>query len=135
MATDCWEWVGLQDDFGYGITGVGGKPNKAHRVSYEAFVGRLPEGACVLHKCDNPRCVNPDHLFLGTRADNAADKVAKGRQRRHFGETNPNARLCADDIRAIRSSAETGKALSKKYGVSQTNISSIRLGKAWGHIL
>jgi hypothetical protein len=80
----CWEWSGKVDKAGYGqfkIGGRNGKTNFAHRVSYTLFKGEIPDGMCVLHRCDNPPCVNPEHLWLGTKADNSRDAMAKGRLR------------------------------------------------------
>jgi hypothetical protein len=81
----CWEWTGkARHPFGYGVFGLGTRQAgtmQAHRFSYQLYVGPIPDGMCVLHKCDNPPCVNPDHLFLGTRADNNHDMIAKGRYR------------------------------------------------------
>lgn len=77
---DCWEWTGTRVPFGYGILIVDGKQKRAHRVAYEEFVGPIPDDALVCHKCDNPPCINPAHLFIGTHIDNAKDRNAKGRQ-------------------------------------------------------
>ena len=76
---ECWEWTDGCDGDGYGVVGAGGKTVRAHRVAWEVAHGPIPDGVHVLHQCDNPPCINPAHLFLGTQADNMADKVAKGR--------------------------------------------------------
>lgn len=75
----CWEWQKSRDKHGYGYVGQDAKTKKAHRVSYETFIGLIPEGMCVLHRCDNPPCINPEHLFLGTLKQNALDRDAKHR--------------------------------------------------------
>lgn len=80
-ASGCVEWIGARNADGYGLTRTEGKQRLAHRVSYERSNGVIPDGLCVLHRCDNPPCLNPDHLFVGTRGDNAKDCTAKGRNR------------------------------------------------------
>jgi len=93
---NCWLWMGARTKLGYGQRG-GRKTGRryTHRLSWEMRFGPIPEGLCVLHHCDNPPCVNPDHLFLGTKKDNTQDMIAKGRGRgpRFSGETHPGARL------------------------------------------
>ena len=99
-------------------------------MSYEAHVGAIPPGMCVCHRCDNPPCCNPDHLFLGTVADNNADRAAKGRSARN----KTNRRLSDDDVRAIRAALAAGskqEPLAEQYGVGTRAISKIKCGQRW----
>jgi hypothetical protein len=132
----CWLWTGCVNYDGYGQLLVGRGARGAHRVSYELFHGAIEPGMHICHKCDVPSCVNPDHLFMGTAADNAADKVRKGRQQKLSfpGEKNGGAKLTEYDVRAIIASTSKGIDLAKKYGVSKGVISSIRNRKAWKHV-
>jgi predicted DNA-binding protein (UPF0251 family) len=125
--------------------GKGGKGNGqvyAHRVSWGLHNGPIPEGMWVLHRCDNPSCVNPTHLFLGTQADNVADMISKGRQATpeqtaHIGEKNGRARLTPDQVRTIRTLVAGGVSeteAARRYGVGQTTVSYIVLRKSWKHI-
>lgn len=135
----CILWIGLANEHGYGMIGRGGKHGGhclATRVAWELAHGPIPDGLYVLHRCDNPKCVNVAHLFLGTHADNMADKVAK---RRHsFGAHRPCAKLTDDNIRAIRlrysGGGITQQALADEYGVaiSQINWAVNRL--SWKHV-
>jgi hypothetical protein len=97
---DCWEWIGGKDRWGYGRFGINGRPTLAHRFMYELEIGVIPEGMLVLHECDNPACVNPDHLKLGTYKDNSDDKVKKDRQPK--GEKNGKSKLTEYDVEEIR---------------------------------
>ncbi|HEX5016165.1 MAG TPA: HNH endonuclease [Actinomycetes bacterium] len=129
---ECWRWLSAVDKDGYGKHTLRGRTVRAHRFSYELSVGELSPGICVCHRCDNPSCVNPGHLFLGTNAENTADKVAKGRQAR--GESLPQAKLTAAniaDIRILRTQGWTQQALADKFAVSQVQISKICRGKKW----
>lgn len=133
----CWEFNGAKDSKGYGLLRINKTMFKAHRVSYEEFVGTIPEELFVLHKCDNRKCVNPDHLFLGTHADNMLDMVIKGRSYRHIGSKHHQAKLTESDIHFIRQSLLDGELCSeiaKLYSVSRTTISSIKRGKTWNHV-
>jgi hypothetical protein len=134
--TECWPWQGSCDLPGYGILGAtrGNPALRAHRVAYELCVGQIPEGLSVLHKCDNPPCVNPVHLFLGTRADNNRDRAAKGRSGDHRGEKNRNAKLTGSQVEEIIACVESGEtqtAVAKRYGIQQPHVSRIIRGHAW----
>ena len=134
----CWLWRGATGHFGHGqiMADRNVEPTRriltAHRVSWELANGPIPDGLCVLHKCDVPRCVRPDHLFLGTKRDNMADAAAKGRSAR--GSRLPQTKLTEDAVREIRASNETQTALAKRYGVSQAAISMARTGAHWSHV-
>ena len=129
----CWLWNAARCSGGYGTIKHHGKVVTAHRVAYEVYRGPIPDGMHVCHKCDNRICVNPDHLFLGTHADNMADMSKKNRQAR--GADNGSAKLTEIDVRAIR--AENSKSqseLGKDYGVSQSYISKIKRRESWKHV-
>lgn len=143
---DCWVWNGYRVPDGYGRVMLRRKIWMAHRLSWAMARGPIPDGLTVCHRCDNPPCVNPDHLFLGTNADNNADAHAKGRrayQRGTFrpnglrGETHPHAKLSEDQVREIRLARAVGEdalALSGRYGVSRNQIYLIERRKSWPHI-
>lgn len=129
---DCWTWLGNRNRKGYGMCSIKSKMRSSHRVAYEFAVGPIPNDLCVCHSCDNPACVNPSHLWLGTQADNAADMKAKGRAAR--GERNSRFRITVELADEIRN-RYTGKwgeqrALSREYGISNSHISSILNNKA-----
>ena len=133
----CWLWTGGRKSKGYGSLGHARQTLQAHRLAYEFTYGKIPDGLAVLHTCDNPPCVRPDHLFLGTHLDNSRDMIAKGRGRWRGlpGEECPSARLTRAQVEEIRSRYQRGEAsqdeLAMQYGVSQSNISIIVLGKSW----
>ena len=128
----CWLWDGSTDWKGYGKSWFRGRMWLAPRVSYEFHKGAIPEGQFVCHACDTPSCVNPDHLFLGTPADNAADMRSKSRQ--VSGEKHYRAKLTTADVLSIRASSESGAVLSKRFGVGEKQISKIRHRQSWAHI-
>lgn len=128
----CWLWTGSMNGK-YGQIGVTHQqPRLAHRVAWELAHGPIPNGLQVLHTCDNGRCVNVLHLFLGTQLDNMRDMVAKGREG-HTGERHYKTKLTADNVRAIRTSQDTGAALARRFAVSPQVISTVRHRKAWKH--
>lgn len=131
----CIVWTGSTDKCGYGRIWANGRLESAHRASYEAHIGKIPEGLCVLHRCDNPPCINPSHLFLGTPLDNSNDKIAKGRNRKAAGERHWKAKLTYLQVEAIRNESGVQDLIAKKYGVSQATVSRIKIGKGWIHEL
>lgn len=140
FVSPCWEWIGNLNDRGYGMITVGRKQVRAHRVAWQLYTGRAPPaGRFVCHACDNPRCVSPLHLFLGTAADNARDMRDKGRANLPppssslRGEDHPRAKLTAAKVAAIRYLIRnrTGRDLAKIYGVSESTISAIKTGQQW----
>ena len=137
----CWEWAAFRQHQGYGQfhTGREGdrKMSYAHRVAYEIYVGPIPKGLLVLHRCDNPPCVRPEHLFVGTTMDNIRDRDAKGRQNGPKGETHHSAKLTAKDVREIRRRSHAfgeGIELAMEFGVSNCTISKIVLRRTWKSI-
>ncbi len=130
----CHFWNACANHRGYGQISIGAKMVSAHRASYELYVDKIPEGMHVLHKCDNPPCVNPDHLFLGTNYDNVKDRDSKGRQVSAKGEDNPGAKLKECDVIDIRSSEMTKAQLSRKYNVSHRLIRNVINRTAWRHV-
>ena len=128
----CWEWLGSKTRRdGYGQLWVDNHMVKAHRFSYAQFVGEITDGLCVCHKCDNPGCVNPEHLFLGTNADNVRDKVSKNRQSRLPGSLDGMAKLSGEDVHNMRKSGLGPSALSRLYPVSKSACSYILRNETW----
>jgi hypothetical protein len=132
---ECWRWTGARNERGYGLIGLGGKTERAHRMSWMLHNGEIPQGMCVCHRCDNPICVNPEHLFLGTHSDNMRDMCIKGRKNApvgdsHYARREPHrlargekhgcAKLTDDLVVACR-------LAHKKYGATCT-----KLAAKWG---
>jgi len=125
----CHEWMGFIPENNYGRFRIGNKMPLAHRIAYELYIGPIPKGLHVCHTCDNRRCVNPFHLFVGTAKDNAQDKVSKGRSL--AGESHNLAKLTRDQVEAIREDERFQFEIAADYGVSQSQVSNIKRGKRW----
>lgn len=158
--TGCWLWTGTVLRHGYGQICVDGGRDLAHRASWRHFRGAIAEGLWVLHRCDTPACINPDHLFLGTHQDNVDDKVSKGRQprmacapkrpatgarnaahtrpdRRPRGVTQGSAKLTDELVRQIRDARARGvpqREVARQFGTSQGNVQRIATRRAWTHV-
>lgn len=133
----CWIWTASSSKGGYGAMTIGGRngrAEKAHRISYQIYKGNFDKSLDVCHKCDNPSCVNPDHLFLGTHQDNMKDMQNKGRRHNHIGELHGMAILTQNDILEIRSSNLPQRKLAAQYGVAQSQIWRIKNNKSWSHV-
>jgi hypothetical protein len=145
---ECWPWVGTCELAGYGVMwrsgGRGGEPRKvwkAHRLSWEIHHGPIPAGRNVLHHCDNPPCVNPAHLYVGSRADNARDRAERrrGKEHRQQGASNDNAKLTDDLVRQIivelqRLPRRPQSDIAREFGISQPQVSRIMRRENWTHL-
>lgn len=132
----CWEWTASKSKKGYGNFMLNKKHYSAHRFAWILFYGEIPEGLCVCHKCDNRKCVNPAHLFLGTIADNNADMVKKNRQVNTHGEKNNLSKLTEKQVIEIIEllKTETEKEVAKRFSVSCGCIEFINKNIAWKHL-
>lgn len=131
----CWLWAACVDKDGYGIIAFGTRGKKkeaAHRVSWEMQNGTIPHGLQVLHRCDNPSCVNPDHLHVGTGAENHADKAR--RDRSPFGERQGGHKLTEQQVIAVLHDERPQTTIASDYGVSQSAISLIKRGQNWARV-
>ena len=135
----CWLWTGASiksSKWAYGQFRIGNKVHRSHRVSYQLYKGEIPQGRVVRHTCNNPCCVNPDHLELGTQQDNMDDMVNANRQA--VGTRNGRSKLKAEDIPDIRrrlAGGETTYSIGKSYGVSHTPIKQVRDGKSFKYVV
>ena len=132
---ECWEWGGyIGPPGGYGRLQVNHVPLYAHRIAYVLAYNEIPSGGIVCHSCDNPKCVNPAHLWIGTQADNVADRVRKGRTARQYGESAGNAKLTRSTVLEIRRKFSEGVRqvqLAREYGISKPHIHSIVHNVKW----
>lgn len=132
----CWLWSGCLSRGDYGKIGSGGNRGQtlpAHRVAFEIYRGPIPDGLCTLHKCDVRACVNPDHLFLGTKKDNTAAMMAKNRHRMGgtHGERHGRAKLTIEQVRHIRERKMLQREYAALYGIKQVSVSAIMRGVNW----
>lgn len=124
----CWVWAGCTNQDGYGSLSYLGKIDKAHRVSYKLNIGEIPEDMEVCHHCDNPPCVRPDHLFLGTHEDNMKDRDKKGRAAKKLSEDK------VKDIAELVNFGWTHQRVAEKFGVARVSVTKIMNGTVWTHV-
>jgi len=133
--SDCIEWTGARTGAGYGSRHVGGRRVATHRLAWIEAYGPIPDGLCVLHRCDNRPCMNVDHLFLGTRLDNMRDMVAKGRLPRRVGALSSTARLTQAQVDAIRELYAAGgiskSDIGRQFGISNSHAGRVISGRCW----
>lgn len=130
LGTPCWIWKAGMTLGGYGVFGT--KRTTAHRYSYELYIGKIPKGMVVRHRCDNPPCVNPEHLIVGTCKDNTQDSIRRGRHSR--GETSGAFVLTEREVLEISdliNKQMTDSSISRQYNVNRQTVSNIRLGRSW----
>lgn len=138
-SNQCWPWQAFTNASGYGMIRNGQVMALSHRVAWVLRYGKIPDGKHVLHHCDNPRCCNPQHLYIGTNTDNIRDKVMRGRMPKTMlatrGEKHWQAKLTWDQVDEIRASSTgrrgEGAELADRYGVSRATICNILKGKVW----
>ncbi len=134
-ANGCWEWLACTNPYGYGKFKIKGQYRLAHRLSWQIHYGTIPDKMCILHKCDNRKCVNPVHLFLGTRSDNTNDRHTKGRSAR--GSQNGRAKLTEDQVLCIKrllAHDTSRQKLALKFKVGINAIDKIARGRTWKHL-
>ena len=122
---NCWEWIGYKNKTGYGRFAIKGYAQQAHRISWIIKNGKIPKGLCVLHKCDNPPCVNPNHLFIGTYKDNTQDALLKGRVK------TPDSKLKLNEVKEIKYGSASIKEKINKFNVTRKTINDIIKLRTW----
>ena len=139
MDTPCWNWTACKTDKGYGLFWLDGRSVKAHRMSWIITNGTIPQhdsshGWCVIHNCDNPSCVRPNHIRLGTNQDNMDDKMERGRNADTAGEKHWRSQLTNVEVIRIRQSPLPRKVLASHYSVNCATITKIINRQSWQHI-
>ena len=131
----CSEWSGAKVPQGYGlIKRKDGTQLRTHRVAHELAYGEIPAGMFVCHRCDNPRCIRPSHLFLGSHAENMADMVIKGRSAKMAGVSNGSTKLATEAIVSIRASTGSYSRIARQHGVSPSAVGLIKRRERWAHL-
>ncbi len=135
----CWVWTGTRSRLGYGMVSVSGRMRTTHRVAFELAYGSIPpgngyHGTCVCHRCDNPACINPAHLFLGTHRENMIDMKRKVRYTKLHGESHGSAKITEAQARDILDSGGTHRAIAERYGVSRSLVTAIKNGRIWSYL-
>lgn len=137
-ANECWHWIGLKSKYGYGKMCINSKNLTAHRFMYEMINGDIPSNMFICHKCDNPACVNPNHLFLGNVRDNTVDMVQKNRAPNYKGNNNPRSKITDKIVLEIYNKAKYSgisyNKLAREYKISASLVSEIMRGNLWGHL-
>ncbi len=135
----CWNWKKYKNSLGYGIINVKGKIHLAHRISWQIFKGEIPESLLICHTCDNPSCINPNHLWMGTNKENQEDMFKKNRSRHVRGDDHSSSKLDSEKVKKIRSLSKpryyTAKRLAEEFKVSEVTIHNIIYGRTWRHLL
>lgn len=134
---ECWTWVANTTPTGYGMFWFKGKMRRAHRVAWILTNGPIPDGLCVCHRCDNPGCMNPQHLFLATQEGNIQDRVQKGRSARPRGEEINTAKITAKQAVEIRRRTDEGEVparIAEDYPISRRMVAAIKNRENWRHV-
>lgn len=136
--TNCWEWIKSLSNRGYGIFNYNKKMTLVHRIMYEKYKGKIPSKMFVCHSCDNPKCSNPDHLFLGNQFDNMKDMENKCRSNKSYGESHVRAILTEDIVRKIKIKFKNGltkKQISMELNIPYHQVRYVCIGKTWKHVI